>query len=363
MCTAQAAPAIVEDCGTQPPTSVIIVNYNGIDHVERCLTSVMSNISQGEEVLLVDNASTDGSADDVEQAFPQVRVIRNQDNVGFGQANNIGARLASGEYLAFLNPDTTVEPEWLGALTGALEANPDAALATSKILQLGEPERVSGCGNEMHYTGLTLARGMGMSCNAFGEVEEVTAISGASFCVAKDVFEALGGFDPDFFLYMEDTDLSLRARLAGHRILHVPQSVIYHDHVLHFGPKKTFYQERNRYLMLLKNLRWPTLLFLSPALLLAEVVTWGFVLFRERRHLGNKLRAYGWIAAHWRDIMRKRRQVQTLRRTRDRDLLGQCTYRLAFEQTGGSVLARLAHLVFDPVFLVFQKLALASVWW
>jgi len=350
----------------EPPrlrASVIIVNYDGRDHLGTCLSSLLSSITQDDEVLLIDNASTDGSADYVEQAFPRVRVVRNQDNLGFGQANNLGARLAAGRYLAFLNPDTAVEPGWLEALIGVLEDTPYTALTTSKILQMAEPEKVSGCGNEMHYTGLTLGRGMGMDGNAFTEIEEVTAISGASFAVRKDVFMALGGFDADFFLYVEDTDISLRARLAGYRILHVPQSVVYHNYALHFGPKKTFYQERNRYLMLLKSLRWGTLLVLSPALLLAEVVTWGFVLLREKKRLINKLQAYGWIVTHWSDIVRKRRQVQKLRRVRDRDLVSQCTYRLAYEQTGSGPLAWLAHLVFDPLFFVLQKSALMLIWW
>jgi GT2 family glycosyltransferase len=360
---AQAVPVITRDCTSQLRASVIVVNYNGKDYIGKCLTSVMSSISRDDEVLLVDNASADGSADYIERAFPEVRVVRNRDNVGFGQGSNVGACLANGRYLAFVNPDTVVEPGWLEALIGALEHAPDAALATSKILQLDDPERVSGCGNEMHYTGLTLGRGMGASRNAFEKVEEVPAISGACFCVAQDVFETLGGFDVDFFMYMEDADLSLRTRLAGYKILHVPQSVIYHDYTLHFGPKKTLYQERNRYLMLLKNLRWGTLLILLPAMLLAELVTWGFVLLRERKHLTNKLQAYAWVVTQWSDIIRKRQQVQTSRRTRDRDLVGQCTHRLAYEQTGSGPLAWLAHLVFDPLFFVFQRLALVLIWW
>jgi GT2 family glycosyltransferase len=346
-----------------PSATVVIVNMNGIHHLKRCLPTVLNQRYGEYEVLLVDNGSTDGSAEYVEREFPQVRVIRNSANLGYAGANNVGFKHGSGEYLAVLNPDTEVEAHWLRELILALENAPLAGLATSKILQLDSPELVSGCGNEMHYTGLTLGRGMGMGSEIFREVEEVTAISGASFCVAKDVFGMLDGLDADFFLYMEDTDLSLRARLAGYKILHVPQSVVYHDYVLHFGPKKTFYQERNRYLMLLKNLRWGTLLMLLPALLLAEVVTWGYVLLRERKHLTNKLRAYRWVAAHWSDITRKRRQVQALRQTRDRDLVSQCAYRLEYEQTGDGVLTRLAHLVFDPLFFVFQKLALALIWW
>lgn len=313
--------------------------------------------------MLVDNASTDGSAEYVKETFPRVRVIRSRQNLGFGLANNLGAREASGEYLAFLNPDTAVEPGWLEALLAALDSDPTIGLVTSKILQMDAPDRVSGCGNQVHCSGLTLGRGMGLDRDAFQEMEEVAAISGASFATRRHVFEAVGGFDGDFFMYVEDTDLSFRTWLSGYRLVHVPQSVVYHDYALHFGPRKTFYQERNRYLMLLKNLRWATLLFSLPALLLAELVTWGFVLLREKKHVRNKLDAYWWVVSHWSEIMAKRQQVQALRQATDGDLLRRMTHRLAYEQTGGGVLSALAHVIFDPLFFLCHQFALLGVRW
>ncbi|MGA9349016.1 MAG: hypothetical protein WBW48_09455 [Anaerolineae bacterium] len=137
----------------------------------------------------------------------------------------------------------------------------------------------------------------------------------------------------------------------------------YHDYALRFGPEKTFYQERNRYLILLKSLRWPTLVVLLPALLLAELVTWGFVLLRERKRPANKLRAYAWIVAHWGQVMRSRQQVQGLRRVRDRDLIARCTYRLAYEQFDSGPVGRLARMLFDPLFLALHRLALALIRW
>ena len=347
----------------KPGASIIIVNYNGREYLKPCLSSVRCNLGPRDEILLFDNASTDGSPDYVEQVFPQIRVIRSKENLGFGSANNMAARQAGGQYLAFLNPDTTAEPGWLEALISCLEGDPTIGLATSKILQMDRPDKVSGCGNEVHCSGLALGRGMGMDRDAFSEVEELAAISGASFAARRDVFEAVGGFDGDFFMYVEDADLSFRTRLAGYRLVHVPRSIVHHDYTLSLGPHKTFYQERNRYLMLLKNLRWPTLLVLLPALALAEVVTWGFVLLREKRHLRNKLDAYWWIVTHWSDIMEKRRQVQSSRQVPDRHLLGLLTHRLAYEQTGAGALAVLAKLVFDPLFFLCHRFALLAVRW
>jgi GT2 family glycosyltransferase len=342
---------------------VIIVNYNGGADLTRCLRALLADDRGDVEMIVVDNASTDGSAEQVAREFPGVRLVRSATNLGFGEANNVGARQARGEFLAFLNPDTVVAPGWLEPLLAALEADPRVGLATSQILLLDDTEQVNTCGNDVHITGLTLCRGAGLRRGTLAAPEDVGAVSGAAFAMRRALFETLGGFDGPFFLYLEDTDLSLRARLMGYRCRYVPESLVYHAYTLRFGPRKTFYQERNRYLMLLKTLRWPTLLALLPALLLAEVVTWGFVLARDRRRLANKLRAYAWVAAHWREVMERRHRTQALRRVRDRELLARCTYRLAFEQAGPNWAARAAHVGFDPLFFAFQRLALALIWW
>jgi GT2 family glycosyltransferase len=345
--------------------TVIIVNYNGRGEVERCLASLLDDpfCRRQCEIIVVDNASSDGSAECVEQDYPDVRLVRSGANLGFGSANNLGARQATGRFLAFLNPDVTVAPGWLEPLIAALEADPCAGLATSQILLLGDPRCINTCGNQMHYTGLTLCRGLGEAKGSYSHTEEVTAVSGAAFAVRREVFLELGGFDDNFFMYMEDADLSWRARLAGYRCLYVPGSVIYHDYALHFGARKTFYEERNRYQMLLKVLDRRTLLLLLPALLLAEVVTWGFALLRDRAHLLNKPQAYAWVIHRRQAIRAGRREAQALRRARDRDLLGTCTHRLAFEQTGAGPAAWLAHLVFDPLFFAWQRLALSLMRW
>lgn len=346
-----------------PVASVIIVNHNRRSLIEKCLRSLLNEDRLEYEIILVDNASTDESASFVEQVFPEVLVIRNQVNRGFGMGNNLGARWANGDYLAFLNPDTVVEPGWLKALIAALEADPLAGLATPKIMLLDDPERINTCGNEMHFTGLTLCRGTGKDRTTFNALEEVNAISGAAFIIRRDLFEALDGFDGSFFLYMEDTDISWRARLTGFKCIYVPSSVVYHAYTLRFGPSKTYYQERNRYLMLLKNLHVLSLLVMLPALLLSEIVTWGFVLVRGPLRLGDKIRAYGWILKHLNHIIENRRQVQALRTVRDQELLAKSTHRLAFEQTGDDPISRIAHLLFDPLFSVLQQLALFLIRW
>lgn len=346
-----------------PTATIIIVNYNGGEMVIRCLRSVFLVSSDAFEVILVDNASTDGSTDTIRQLFPELRVIRSRTNLGFGAANNLAACHAAGQYLAFLNPDTIVTPGWLEELIRALELDPRAGLATSRILLADDPTRINACGNDVHCSGLTLCRGIGKGSSALSQREEVQAISGAAFAIRRDLFEMLGGFDETFFLYMEDTDLSWRARLAGYWCIYVPSSVVYHEYELCFRTKKIFYHERNRYLMLFKSLHWQTLLALLPILLLAEIVTWGYTVTHEPRRLWDKLSAYFSLFRHRHEALNKRRQTQAIRCIRDVDLLQSCTYQLAFKQTGDGLAQQIASIVFNPLFFALQRVALKVIRW
>ena len=340
-------------------TSVIIVNYNGGHALSACLGSLYADPGCDEvEVILVDNGSRDGSARRAARQFPELKVLHSDENLGFGGANNLGAQHATGNILAFVNPDTVVEPGWLQALLHALECDPHAGLATSKILLFDTPCRVNTAGNDVHLSGLTLCRGLNRPAAQYEQPAEVAAVSGASFAIRRDLFWRLGGFDASYFMYFEDTDLSLRARLAGYHCRYVPDSIVRHDYRLRFGPHKTYYEERNRYMTLLKIFRWPTLLLLFPTLLLAEIVTWGFILLRDRRNWRNKLRAYGDLWRQRRAILAARRRVQETRRARDGALLEQTTHCLAFEQTGPGLIPCLAHLLFDPLFYLQRRLLL-----
>lgn len=342
--------------------SVILVNHNGRSHLEKCLPSVFPTLTPEDELLVVDNGSTDGSADWIAERFPSVRLIRTPVNGGFGYGCNLGARHALGRYLVFLNPDTAVAPGWLDALLTPL-ADPEVALVTLCILRMDEPALINTAGNEVHLTGLAFCRGAGMPVTAFSEPAEVAAISGAAFSIRRDLWEALGGMDETFFLYVEDTDLSWRAQLSGYRCLYVPAPLVYHNYALRFGEKKFFFQERNRYLLLLKNLRWRTLLVLLPSLLLAEMVTWGFLLAYHPHRWKEKMQAYLWILQNGRKILYRRRAVQALRRARDRDLLARCTPYLAYEQTGHALAAQWAHRLMDPLFRFLYRLVLLLVRW
>jgi len=341
----------------------VIVSYNAKAKLLACLDSVLHSLPDSSEVIIVDNASIEGNADAVEAAFPELALVRSETNLGFAGGCNLGTRYSASEHLVFLNPDTIVESGWLESLLAPFDTDPNIGLTTARIVLLDDPSLLNTCGCDVHLTGLTLCRGMGKSSETYRTVEDVGAISGAAFAIRRNLFELLGGFDETMFLYLEDTDLSWRGRLAGYRTVCAPDSIVQHDYELRITPLKVFWEERNRYLMLLKSLKWRTLLLLLPVYLIAEIITWSFVLLKDRHNVGNKIRAYHWIVTNWRLIMEKRRATQLLRTQSDQHLVESTGSRIDFDQAAGGPVAVVARLVFNPLFLVLRRVALALVWW
>ncbi len=342
-----------------PRVSIVVVNYNGAKYIEACLSSLLKQQYTDYEIIVVDNGSEDGSADYVERHFPGVRLIRAGQNLGFGVGNNLGALSATGEFLAFLNMDTVVEPDWLEPLVQTLEENPEVGLVTGKILLLNDPDHINTCGNDIHFAGFGYLRGWLAPSQSADQAETVNAVSGAAFAVSRSLFLELGGFDDAFSpAYVEDTDLSWRARLMGYQCRYVPESIIYHDYAASFSPQKFYLLERNRYQMLLKNLRWRTLWLLLPVLLLAEIVSWGFSLLSGPAHIRAKMTSHGWLIANWSNILRRRQVVQQSRRVSDREILSTASLKLAAGQTGDGFEVKVCRWVLDPLFYLWHRVYL-----
>jgi len=361
---AQAVQAAEPTHPAQPSVSIIVIAFNNRHYIDACLQSLCAQAYDNYEIIVVDNASSDGSADYVEAHYPTVRLIRSAANLGFGGGNNLGARHATGDYLVFINMDTVVHQHWLTPLVQTLQDNPDIGMATSKILLLDSPDRINTCGNTIHIAGFGYLRGWMAPSDSFNRASDVPSVSGAAFVMPTALFRQLDGFDEAFNpAYVEDTDLSWRVRLLGYRIRYVPQSLVYHDYGARFNASKFFMLERNRYQMIFKNLHWQTVLLLLPALLLSEIVSWGFAAINGPQHWRAKLGTYAWLIGHVPGLLRRRRVVQRQRLVSDRDILRYCSLRLAFGQTGAGTISRVAQMLFDPLFLLLYQVywALSSI--
>jgi GT2 family glycosyltransferase len=208
--------------------SVIVVTWNGRQHLETCLAAVADQRDVDVETILVDNGSTDGTSAFVRERFPWVKVVLLDANRGFAGGNNAGAREATGRYLAFLNNDTQADPGWLRALRDGIDQSNGIALATSRIVYMHDPAVVDSAGDGMTRAGGAFKRFHGGPATAAAASCEVFGACGAACMMPRTVFEELGGFDEDFFASHEDVDVSYRARLLGYRCRYVAGAIVRH---------------------------------------------------------------------------------------------------------------------------------------
>lgn len=256
--------------------SIIIVTFNSESFIDACLKSIVEQNDFNRyslEIIIVDNYSTDKTINMLKSEYPFVKIISNSENIGYGKANNIGACQANGKYLIIMNPDTIVENGWLAGLLKPL-VDGKKLITTPKIL-VYDGSRINTCGNVIHFTGLACTRGYGSKPDTYNEPEYVCEASGCCFAIKKENFIELGGFDKNIFLYHEDVEFSYRALLFGFKILYVPISIIRHDYSMKINPKKLYYLERGRYLILRKYFSRRDYLLMFPSLLMAEVLTFG----------------------------------------------------------------------------------------
>src|SRR5688572_7829820 len=209
---------------------MLIVSYNSGAWLARCLAALAAQQVQGFRTIVIDNASTDGSADHLERDFPWVEVIRPGKNLGFAAGNNLGAASAQDcEWLITLNPDAFPEPGWLGALLAAARANPQFSMFQARLIAEADHRTLDGVGDIYHVSGLHWREGHMLPDSAvYDRPREIFSPCAAAAMYRRDAFQQAQGFDEDFFCYAEDVDLGFRMRLAGHRALYVPDAVVYH---------------------------------------------------------------------------------------------------------------------------------------
>jgi GT2 family glycosyltransferase len=243
--------------------SVIVLTYNGREWLGPCLDALNAQ-SQAPpfEIVLVDNASTDGSTAFVATRYPHVRLVSCEHNLGFAAGNNAGARAARGSLLAFLNNDTVASSGWLAALHRESLRRSDVALFTSRLVFLHRPDVIDSAGDGYLRAGGAYKHGHGLPAARHGESREVFGACGAGFLIRRDVFEQLGGFDERFFMVYEDVDLSYRARLMGHRCWYVADAIVRHAGSATLGTASraaVFYGQRNLEWTWVKNTPLPLL--------------------------------------------------------------------------------------------------------
>lgn len=301
---------------SSPTVSVVIVAYESGPTLAECLAALKVQTFTDYEVILVDNASSDRTAQAAAKADPAIRLIENAENLGFAAAVNQGARAGEGRWLALLNPDAYAEPAWLERLVGAAKANPAIHCFTSRQLMAEDPSRLDGLGDVMALAGYPFRGGYTHKDPGPLEPGWVFSACGGAMLVERDLFLAVGGFDERLFCYCEDVDLGYRLRLIGEPTLLVPDAVVRHVGSASTGGRRSdfavFHGTRNRFWVFVKDTP-PVLFWLTLPLHIAATV----VLFARHATRGELVTPIKGLAVGIRDIgvaLEARREAQATRK-------------------------------------------------
>jgi GT2 family glycosyltransferase len=305
----------------QVKTSVIVVNYNGRSLLEDCLDGLEAQVRPADEVIVVDNGSTDGSSELIHSRYPWIKLIETGENLGFARGNNVGIRVSSGDIVVLLNNDTVPSPAFIERIVGPIEKNPSIGAVAGTMLFSNDPSRVASAGIDVFRNGLALDVSAGCDWRDLPEDQEVFGASGGAAAIRRDVLNDVGLFAEPFFLYLEDADLAWRMRLRGHHTATSSGAWVHHVYSASAGegsPLKDYYLSRNRIWTLIRC--WPRPLWTAfwSRVLVYEIGVIGYAVLDRRlsilRGRIDSLRAF-------RRLWRSRRTVQSRRTSSTEELL------------------------------------------
>lgn len=293
-----------------PALAVVVVTHDSAACLPATLAALVPQLGADDELLIVDNASGDGTPALVRASAPRAQLLETGANLGFAAACNAGAAATRAPLVLFLNPDAVPAAGCLDALRQAADAHPGWG-AWQALVTLPGGERVNTSGGVTHFLCFSWAGDCGEPVVP-GEDREVAFASGAALTVRREAWEHVGGFDPAYFMYVEDVDLSLRLRLAGYGVGIARRAVVTHDYDFDKGSYKWLLLERNRWRTLLADYPAELLLALLPALLAFELAL--LPIAARGGWLREKLRAQWAVLRALPSLLRRRRRVQATRR-------------------------------------------------
>jgi hypothetical protein len=302
--------------------AIVVVTHQSSDHLAALVQALLPQLREDDELTIVDNASTDGTAQLARSLSERAQIIEAGANLGFAGGCHVGAESTQAPLLLFLNPDSQPQPECLQRLRSAAAEHFDWGAWQAAVLLDGE--RINSSGGVIHYLGLGWAGDCERPISALPEEDrEIPFPSGAAMVVRRSAWERLDGLDREYFLYGEDLDLGLRLWLAGCRVGLVPGARVTHSYEFDKGSSKWFWLERNRWRTVLSVYPTTLLVLLAPALLAAEL---GLLAVAARQGwLRAKLRAQAAVIAGLPVTLARRRRVQRSRRAGAAEFAGHLT--------------------------------------
>lgn len=313
----------------KPLVSIILVNWNGKEHLKTCLRSLGKVTHPSYETILVDNASTDGSLGWVRSTYPDIRIVPNNRNLGFAGGNNSGLSPARGKYILLLNTDTIVDKTFLQPLVNVLEQDPSIGVVQPKVLLASDSTKIDSVGSFFLPNGLLYHYGREKNGKMpiYNIPMDIFSAKGVCMLIRREIIDRIGLFDKDFFSYFEETDFCMRVWLAGFRVRYEPSA-----NIVHFGgatsskqpkPFILFHASKNVLCTYLKNLSFFYALRVIPIIMglyglwcIANICTGKFA------NVWAIVHAFIWNTVQMRNTLRKRETVQKHIRVRqDKDFL------------------------------------------
>ena len=332
--------------------TAIIVNWNDKDVIVECIQSILDQNRNEIDIIISDNGSKDDSVEFIRRRFPSVKIIENGKNLGFGSAINRGLGLAKGDYLLFLNSDLKLHSKCVGELAKVLENDSNVGGTIPKILHIDQQNIINSLGVLINYTGIAYPNLLGQKDPGYQEPFE--SACGGIFMLKREVYETVGGFDEDLFLYHEDHDLSWRIRLAGWHLKVIPQAIMCHHYKFNKGILKYYSSEKNRLHILLKNMEVKTLALISPALIIVEFSQWFHAAINKWFLL--KMKSYFEILILLPNILTKRKKLKLLRKVSDKEITRVYKGTLAISGTNNPLLTYLLSPALNTYWKIIRHL-------
>ena len=312
----------------QPKVSVIITSYNGLTVLEKCLQSLSKVEYDNFEIILVDNNSTDGTIEFISKNYPSITIIKLESNKGFAEPNNIGAKIAKGKYLLFLNNDTVVTPNFISELVNVIENNKKIAICQSLLLQ--SDGKIDSSGDFIDDLGVVYS-----SKKLPKDLQQISSAKGAALLIQNEIFFDLGGFDNRFFATFEDVDLSWRSWIFGYNVVVAPKSIVYHlggQTIKKIKSEIAFHGFKNQISMKITNFEtsivFKKLLIFFFKYGFRELKIWLDYSFTGKTQLTPTiyekkiaakpsfkiiLKSIFWVLTNWRYLIKKHHQINTRR--------------------------------------------------
>lgn len=291
--------------------TIIIINWNGAPYLKQCLESLNRSSFQNFNLIVVDNNSSDNSIKIAEAVCPKAQILKLDANYGFARGNNIGFKEVNTPYTALLNNDTVVDEKWIYTLIKALEENPEAGFAASKMLLFQHPSLIDRAGDLYYRSGTAMLRGRGQISHYYSDREWVFGACAGAALYRTAMLMDIGLFEEDFFLLYEDVDLSFRAQLKDYKCLYVPEAVVYHYGSKSIGldtPTSIYYSHRNMEWVYFLNMPNKLILKSFAFHLLYNLLAIAF--FTRRGHLSTIVKAKLAAFKDIKKIIKKRRLRQ-----------------------------------------------------